>query len=134
MDFRTQGSARGQRGGLFESLRAFATTLVSVGRTRLELLSLDIEEERVWLSSMLLWTLGAMFCAALSIVLILLFIVVVFWDTHRLLALGIPAMLLMLCALVAGKIVLDKARAKPRLFAGSIAELSRDQDHLTPES
>lgn len=134
MDFDTQSSGSGQRGGLFDSLKTLSATLVAIGRTRLELLSVDIEEERVWLTSMLAWALGALFCAALSIVLALLFIVVAFWDTHRLLALAIPALLLMLGAVAAGKVVQEKMRAKPRLFAASIAELSKDQEHLTSGS
>lgn len=132
MDFEKKGSGSGHRYGLFDSLKTLASTLVSIGRTRLELLSIDIEEERVWLSSMLVWTLVALFCAGLGIVLAILFVIVIWWDTHRLLAVGIPALLLMLCAVVAGKVVLDKARAKPRLFAGSLAELSRDHEHLAP--
>lgn len=134
MDFDTQSSGSGQRGGLFESLKTLSATLVSVGRTRLELLSVDIEEERVWLSSILVWGAAALFCAGLSIVLVLLFIVVAFWDTHRLLALALPAMLLMMCAVIAGKVVQDKLRTKPRLFAASIAELSKDHEHLTSGS
>lgn len=132
MDFEKQGSGSGHRGGLFDSLKTLASTLVSIGRTRLELLSVDIEEERVWLSSMLVWTLVALFCAGLSIVLTILFFIVIWWDTHRLLAVGMPALLLMLCAILAGKVVLDKARAKPRLFAASLAELSKDHEHLSP--
>lgn len=132
MDFETQGSGSGQRGGLFASLKTLASTLVAIGRTRLELLSIDIEEERVWLTSMLVWTLVALFCAGLSIVLAILFFIVIWWDTHRLLAVAVPALLLMLCAVLAGKVVLDKARAKPRLFAASLAELSKDHEHLAP--
>lgn len=127
-----QDHGPGQRGGLFNSLRVLAATLVATGQTRLELLSTEIEEERTRLGSMLLWTLAAMFCAALCIVLVTLWVVVVFWDDHRLLALGILAFLFLLGALLAGWIALGKARAKPRLFAASIRELSKDHEQLTP--
>ena len=126
-----QDHGTGQRGGLFNSLRMLAATLVATGQTRLELLSTEIEEERIRLGSMLLWTLAALFCAALCIVLVTLWMVVVFWD-HRLLALGILAFLFLLGALLAGRIALGKARAKPRLFAASIRELSKDCEQLTP--
>ncbi|MDD5180204.1 MAG: phage holin family protein [Gallionellaceae bacterium] len=127
-----QDHGTGQRGGLFNSLRMLAATLVATGQTRLELFSIEIEEERTRLGSMLLWTLAAMFCAALCIVLVTLWVVVVFWDDHRLLALGILAFLFLLGALLAGWIALGKARAKPRLFAASIRELSKDREQLTP--
>lgn len=131
MDFETRGSGSSRSGGLFQSLKTLASTLVSIGRTRLELLSIDIEEERVWLTSMLVWTLVALLCAGLGIVLAILFVVVIWWDTHRLLALAIPALLLLLGAAFSAKVVLEKARAKPRLFAASLAELSKDRAHLS---
>jgi len=130
MDFDTRGSGSGHRGGLFDSLKTLASTLVAIGRTRLELLSIDIEEERVWLTSMLVWTLTALFCAGLSILLVILFFIVIWWDTHRLLAVAIPALLLMLCAVLAVNVVRGKMRAKPRLFAASLAEFSKDHAHL----
>lgn len=131
MDFQKQSSGSGHRGGLFDSLKTLASTLVAISRTRLELLSIDLEEERVWISSMLVWTLVALFCAGLAIMLSILFFVVLWWDTHRLLALSIPALLLMLCAAMAAKVVFDKSRAKPRLFSSSLAELSKDHEHLS---
>ena len=126
-----QDHSSSQHRGLFGSIKTLASTLVAMGHTRLELLSTEIEEERVRLSSMLLWTLAALFCAALCTVLVTLLVVVVFWDTHRLLALGIMALLFLLGAVMAGRIVLDKAKAKPRLFASSLAELSKDREQLT---
>ena len=130
MSSEAQDTGSGRRGGLFDSVRTLAATLVAMGRTRLELLSTEIEEERVRLSSMLLWALVALFCAALCIVLVTLLVMVVFWDTHRLLALGIMALLFLLGAAIAWRVVLDKARAKPRLFATSLAELSKDRERL----
>ena len=126
-----QDPGSGQRGGLFDSLKTLAATLVSMGRTRLELLSTEIEEDRVRLMSMLLWTLVALFCAALCTVLLTLLLVVVFWDTHRLLVLGILALLFLLGAAIAGRVVLDKTKVRPRLFASSLAELSKDREQLT---
>ena len=126
-----QDSGSGQRGGLLDSVKTLAATLVAMGHTRLELLSTEIEEERVRLISMLLWTLVALFCVALCIVLLTLLMVVVFWDTHRLLVLGILALLFLLGAVMAGRVVLNNAKAKPRLFASSLAELSKDREQLT---
>ena len=126
-----QDPGSGQRAGLFDSLKTLAATLVAMGHTRLELLSTEIEEERVRLSSMLLWTLVALFFAALCIMLLTLLLLVVFWDTHRLLVVGILALLFLLGAVMAGRVVLGKAKAKPRLFASSLAELSKDHGQLT---
>ncbi len=126
-----QDPGSGQRAGLFDSLKTLAATLIAMGHTRLELFSTEIEEERVRLSSMLLWTLVALFFAALCIMLLTLLLLVVFWDTHRLLVLGILALLFLLGAVMARRVVLDKAKVRPRLFASSLAELSKDREQLT---
>ena len=131
---KAQNPGSGPRGGLFDSVRALAATLIFIAQTRLELLSTELEEQWVWLSSMLVWTVVALFCAGVGVVLATLFVVLVLWDTHRLLALGIPAILFLLGAALAWLVVRGKARAKPRLFAASLAELSKDRKELTPRS
>ncbi len=129
-----QNPGTSRRGGLFDSLKVLAATLLAIAHTRLELLSTELEEERVRLSSMLVWTLVALFCAGLGVVLATLFVVLALWDTHRLLALGIPAILFLLGAALAWLVVRGKARAKPRLFAASLTELSKDRKELTSRS
>ena len=128
----TQNPGPSRRGGLFDSLKALTATLIAIVHTRLELLSTEFEEERLRLSSMLGWTLGALFCAGLGVVLATLFVVLALWDTHRLLALGIPAILFLLGAALAWLVVRGKIRAKPRLFAASLTELSKDGKELIP--
>ncbi|MCL4471276.1 MAG: phage holin family protein [Gammaproteobacteria bacterium] len=130
MLFEVPDSGGDRRGGLFDSLKTLAATLVAIAHTRLDLLSTELEEERVWLGSMLAWTLVALFCAGLGVVLATVFVVVAYWETHRLLALGVLAAVFLLAAVLAVLAVLAKARAKPRLFAGSLAELSSDREQL----
>ena len=129
-----QNPGTSRRGGLFDSLKVLAATLIAIAHTRLELLSTELEEQWVWLSSMLVWTLVALFCAGVGVVLATLFVVLALWDTHRLLALGIPAILFLLGAALAWLVVRGKARAKPRLFAASLTELSKDRKELTSRS
>lgn len=119
-----------RHGGLFDSLKVLAASLVAIAHTRLELLSTELEEERVWLVSTLAWALAALFCAGLAIVLAAVWVVAVFWDTHRLLALGVLTGGFFLATVLAALVVLAKIRAKPRLFAGSLAELSKDHEQL----
>jgi uncharacterized membrane protein YqjE len=134
MASKAQDPGSGRRGGLFDSLKVLTATLITIAHTRLELLSTELEEERVRLSSMLVWMLVALFCAGLGVVLATLFVVLALWDTHRLLALGIPAILFILGAALAWLVVRGKARAKPRLFAASLTELSKDRKELTSRS
>ena len=114
-----------------DSVKVLLGTLLAIAHTRLELLSTEIEEQRAWLGSMMVWTLVALFCAGVGVVLATLFVVIALWDTHRLLALGVPAILFLVGSALAWLTVLGKARAKPRLFAASLAELSKDRKELT---
>lgn len=129
-----QNPGAGQGGGLFASLRTLAATSLAIGRTRLELLSAELEEERVRLSSMLVWALVALFCAGVGVVLVTLIFVMLLWDTSRLLALGIPALLFLLGAVLSWRVMLAKARTKPKLFSASLAELSKDREQLAARS
>lgn len=109
----------------------FAATLVAIVHTRLELLSTDLEEEREHLSSLLVLTLAALFFAGIGVVLATILLVVAFWDTHRLLVLGLLTGFFLAAGLAAGGVALHKARTKPRLFAASMTEFSKDRQQLT---
>lgn len=118
------------KGGLTESIKTLAGTLLAMGQTRLELLSVEIEEERVWLTSMLVWTLIALSCAALAVILATLLVVVIFWDTYRLQAIGIMIALFFAGAILAWRVLRNMTRRKPRLFSASLKELSKDREQL----
>ena len=118
-------------GGLFGSVKELAATLLAVAHTRLELLSVELEEEWVRVSSILTWSLVALFFSGIGIVFTTLFLVFALWDTHPLLALGIPAVLFLLLAGLAWRVAMVKVRGKPRPFGASLAELSQDREQLT---
>jgi uncharacterized membrane protein YqjE len=118
--------------GLLDSLAALAATLLTIVQTRLDLLSSDLEEERAHLFSLLVSALVALFCLALSVVLATFLVVVVFWDSHRLLALGLLSGFFLVAGLATAGYAMHRARTKPRLFAASLSELSKDRQHLVP--
>lgn len=117
--------------GLFESLKTFSATLLALAHNHLQLLSTDLEEERVWLLSTLLSGLVALFCFGVGVVLATIWIVVAFWEGNRLLALGALTGLFLLAGAVALWRALHKLRVKPRLFAASLSELAKDRQQLT---
>ena len=118
--------------GLMESLKRLTGTLLAIFQTRLELLSNEMEEERLHIKQMLLYGSVALFFFGLAIMLLTAFIVVLFWDSHRLLVLGGLTALFF----VAGLLVLNElrrvAREKSKLFSASLAELADDRDRLDP--
>jgi len=120
--------------GLFESLKALSVSLVGVVHTRLELLSTDIAEEREHLITLLLLVQLALFFLGVGILLLALLIVVAFWESHRLLVLGGLTGLFLLASAGSAWLAVHKTRTRPRLFAASLAELSKDRQHLTSRS
>jgi len=119
-------------GGLFDSLKTLGATLAAILHNRLELLSTDIAEERSRLGSILLLALVALFCLGVGVLLLTLLVVVLFWDTHRLAALGVMTALFLAGGGWIGWMAMHRLRTKPRLFEASIAELAKDREHLGP--
>ena len=116
--------------GLMESLKQLVGTLLGIVQTRLELLSNEFEEERLRIRLMLLFGSIALFFFGLSIMLVTVLIVVIFWDSHRDLVLGGLAALFFITGIFLSNRLCGLAREKPRLFSASLAELADDRDQL----
>jgi uncharacterized membrane protein YqjE len=116
--------------GLMESVRQLLSTLISILSTRLELLGNELQEERLRITQMLLFTLCALFCFGMGLLLLTVFFVVLFWDYHRLLVLGGMSVVFFVSGGILIQFLRSKAMSKSSLFADSLAELSRDRDQL----
>jgi uncharacterized membrane protein YqjE len=116
--------------GLLESLKAFASTLVIVAQTRLELLSSDLEEDRAHLFLLLVQYLMATFFLIAGLVIAIILIVFVLWENHRLFALSLVAGGFLLMGFGIACYAIHKSKTKPRLFSASLSELVKDQQEL----
>lgn len=119
----------GETGGLLSALKNIAATLLASGRTRLELLSNEIEEGKLRAIQLGMLAGGALFCFAIGIVLVVALLVALFWD-QRLVVLGIfSAVFLVLGGYFLAR--LKQASHRPdRIFAASLAELEEDLRQL----
>lgn len=124
------GETPGEDRGLLKSLTVLAATLVAIAHTRLELLSSDLEEAREHLFLLQVLVLAALFFLGVGVILTAILIVAAFWDTHRLLALGALAAIFLATGAAACAFALHKARARPKVFEASLAELFKDRQHL----
>jgi uncharacterized membrane protein YqjE len=118
-------------GGLFESLKTLSASLVGIVQTRLELLSTDVAEEREHLIALLVMGLVALFCLGVGMVLLAILVAVAFWESHQMMALGGLTGIFLAAGAGMVWLALHKARTRPRLFAASLAELSKDRQHLS---
>jgi uncharacterized membrane protein YqjE len=119
--------------GIVRSGRRMLAIVVSMVRTRLGLLAVELMEEksRVWL--MLVLTALALLFVAMALLMLSLLIVVAFWDENRLLAIGGLLLFYLLSAGVTLLVLRRKAMTGSALFAGTLRELGRDHDALQGE-
>lgn len=119
-----------QVGGLLASLRGCAISGVALLRGRLGLLKVEALEEAGRVAQMLAWAVAAVLLSVAGSVFLAVFVTVLLWDTHRVLALGVFSALFLAAGLLAGAVVLRLYRQGSQLFAASLAELQRDEDAL----
>lgn len=112
--------------GLLGSLKRLTNTCIGIVHTRLELLSTDLEEGRERLISLLAMTFVALFCLCFGMVLLAILIVVLFWDTHRLLVLSLLTGLFIVTGSIIGTMAIRALKSMPRMFEASLAELVKD--------
>lgn len=118
--------------GLYASLRGLVATGVALARTRLELLAAELEEEKARVVGMLAYGAAALLLLAVGIAFLAVFLTVLLWDSHRLLALGVFAALFLAAGALALGLALRLARRESGLFAASLAELAQDRAALEP--
>jgi uncharacterized membrane protein YqjE len=106
-------------------------TLVAIMHTRLELAAVEVQEEARRLFGYLAWTLFAVFLAAGALMLAALFVIVLFWDSYRLLAVGCMAGLFALAFTVVAMKVKANFASRPPMFDATLGELRNDLEFIT---
>ena len=121
--------------GLFASLSRLLATVLHIAQVRLQLLGTEVELEKRRLFDGLLWGGIAIVVLGLGLVLLCGFVILLFWEGYRLVAVGGMTLLF----LVVGGLMLNHARMRLQnrssskgMFDESLAELKRDQTDLTP--
>jgi len=112
------------------SLKRLLSTLLTIATTRLELLANELQEERLRLTQMVVMGLFALFCAGLGILFLSVFIMVLFWDDHRLASSGLLSILFFSLTGIMAILLRNKAKSGSKLFSASLAELARDKQQL----
>jgi uncharacterized membrane protein YqjE len=116
--------------GLFSSLRNLLDSALRIGQVRLALLGTELEEQKLRLAQgLVLSALGALLLTV-ACLLLSAFVVVLFWDTHRLAALAVLTL-----GFAGGGALLLRAgsrsvRSAGAMFQASLDELARDRAGL----
>jgi uncharacterized membrane protein YqjE len=113
-----------------ETAGKLAATMLAMVRTRIELASIEVEEQSQRYLGYLLMSLLALFLSGIAIVLVALFVVILFWDTYRIEAVLGMAAVFALSALAIGMKVRAGIASQPALLSATMAELQKDIELL----
>ena len=71
-----------QSAGFFASLKRLLATLVATGKTRLELLGAELEEEKIRLTQLLVFSVAALVFLCIGMVLLVALVAAAFWESR----------------------------------------------------
>ena len=126
--------ARASRGpGFIATLQRMFATLLLVVKTRLELVSVEVEEQIAYAANLLVWTLVALFSASLGLLFLAITILIAFPERYRLLASGSVTAALIVLAGAAVVLVRKRLKARPRVLVASLSELGIDAAAAAPD-
>lgn len=114
------------------SLRGFLDAGLATAQTRLELLAVEAQEEKLRLATLLFNILLSAVFLGFGVVFLAVFLTVLFWESHRLLALGLGMVALLGAGVLTARNAAREIKRGSRLFAASLGELARDRDALRP--
>lgn len=115
---------------LATSLKGLVGTVLTLLQVRLELLSVEAQEEVARLVGLLLYGAMAVVLLALGLGFLAMLITVALWETQRLLALAVFTTLFLALGGVAAWQAWQRVRRGSTLFAASLAELRQDRNRL----
>ncbi len=113
--------------GILGSLRTLCDGLIAGAEKRLELFSLELQEEKLRLVQIFMWISAVAFSGMMAITFISLVLVYVFWESARLAVLSGLAFVY-IAAFVALTVAFRRYLARqPQPFAATIGELENDR-------
>ena len=100
-------------------------TALALLRTRLELATVEFEEERERATELLVLVLSAVLLALFALVFASIFVIAYFWDAYRLWAIAGVTLFYVVLAIATVMRLKQRGRDKPPAFAATLAELGQ---------
>ena len=120
--------------GLFGNLRGLADGLLQSAHDRLELLTVELHEEKYRLIQIFIWISAIVFFAMLTMVFASLALVVVLWETSRVAVVCSLAAAYLIATVVAVIGFRRSLKRQPRPFEASLRELREDRECIRTEN
>jgi uncharacterized membrane protein YqjE len=115
--------------GALSAAKRLIQTLHDIAENRVELFLVELKEERARFFDTLLLAAVGIVCALMTLVMLTLTVVVVFWDTHRLLVL--VTVTVVYAAAAAAAFIAVRARLQRwRAFSETLEQIKKDRSCL----
>ncbi len=124
----------GKPTGFLASLHALADALLGTVEERIELVSVELQEEKHRLIQTFIWICAAVFAAMMAVAFASITLVYLFWDSARLAALGGLALFYALATVVIIVGFRRKVAREPRPFSTTLHEIKVDRACIRPGS
>jgi len=111
-------------------VRELARTLLAFAATRTRLAATEVEEQALRLLEIAIWLGAAFLLLGAALVFSAVLVVLLFWDSNRLLAAGLVAAAFVCAGGFAALFARARLRERPKFLAATLAELERDRDTL----
>jgi uncharacterized membrane protein YqjE len=118
---------------MMDSIRTTLATTAKVVRTRLEIFSTELEEQREWMQTLVLLAVAGLFFVSMGLVMLTFFVVAMFWDTHPVAVTGAFAGIYLGVGIWAVLMFRTKIKARPKFFQTTTQELAKDESQLSPK-
>ena len=126
-----ESTGSGPSPDLFTSLRSFWGVIVAILYTRLDLATLELEEEATRAVHLVVMILAALMAIVITIFFLLFFLVATFWE-ERVIVLAIISGFCAISSAVLVLVVKQMIKGRPKFLSQTIAELRKDVEGLRP--
>jgi uncharacterized membrane protein YqjE len=124
----------GASDGVLGSLRRLLDTGLSIGQNRLELLAVELQEEKLRLVQIFILVSAVVAFALMSLTMLSLTLVVLFWESSRLAVLGGLSLFYLLATGASWRVLSKRLGRQSAPFSGSVAEMKKDKEWLDSRS
>lgn len=123
-------SSQQAAGGLLNSAQNFLNLWLRLLHTRIQIVATEFEEERERIKMLVLYGVLALVFISLGLITLTLFVTLWLWELYGVQALGIIGLILLATGIGIALRARHHERCRPRLFATTLAELSKDRQTL----
>jgi uncharacterized membrane protein YqjE len=113
-------------GGVRGALRL----VLGFAETRVRLAANEFEEQLLRLCEVWVWAVAAVLFLAIALLLGSLFIVLAFWDTHRVLSAGLLTALYLVAGGICVLMVRSRLAVRPKFLSVTLGEIAKDKQEL----